>query len=373
MIEPNNFLEEIYDKSATKLSASDSIISTLPSPIKSFLDIILERSESSKGVLTVLITSITYKSINPSQDIRLHQTGILNGYSGRTFDTKHITPFMKGKKFPAMAESGWLTRSLEQKVPYNLSYQGAIKPKELKEAFLGILDVIENTPTSEIKSKSEDILDYLFQGLIVARNKHSIDLARPMNLSISKIIKLLLDHFNNSYTADGASRLPVLALYAIYECLIKEVKRFETKELLPLENHTTADSRSGSIGDIEIIDEKGKSFEAVEVKHGIPISLQLVKDAYSKFSVTQAQRYYLLSTVDILETERLSIESEIEKIKNVHGCQVIANGLPRSLNYYLRLLDSTSIFIDNYVTLLEKDKTIKFEHKAKWNELIGAI
>lgn len=43
------------------------------------------------------------------------------GYSGRSFDTKYITPFMKFK-FPkiAMRESGWLTRSLEQLEPYDL-------------------------------------------------------------------------------------------------------------------------------------------------------------------------------------------------------------------------------------------------------------
>jgi DNA (cytosine-5)-methyltransferase 1 len=50
------------------------------------------------------------------------------------------------------------------------------------------------------------------------------------------------------------------------------VKRFEGKKLLDIESHTSADSRSGRIGDIDIVDEKGRAFEAVEVKHGIPIT-----------------------------------------------------------------------------------------------------
>lgn len=87
--------------------------------------------------------SIIHKSLHPNQDIRNHQTSIENGYSGRTFDTKYITPFLKSVKFPAMAESGWLTRSLEQKVPYDSYYSGAIKPDSLKTAFLQIIDFIQ--------------------------------------------------------------------------------------------------------------------------------------------------------------------------------------------------------------------------------------
>ena len=67
-----------------------------------------------------------------------------NGYSGRTFDTRYITPFMKQKQFlGAMKESGWLTRSLEQNIPYNLDFPGKINNKEVKDAFLKILNDIE--------------------------------------------------------------------------------------------------------------------------------------------------------------------------------------------------------------------------------------
>ena len=63
-----------------------------------------------------------YKALNPAQDIRNHQASIEGGYSGRTFDSKYITSFLKLHKFPSMAESGWLTRALEQKVPYDKNY-----------------------------------------------------------------------------------------------------------------------------------------------------------------------------------------------------------------------------------------------------------
>jgi len=222
-----------------------------------------------------------------------------------------------------------------------------------------------------------------------------IDFARPYDLTCDGLTELLNNHFHSEYLEEGASRLPTLALYAVYQCLLSEVKRFEGKRLQAIESHTSADKRSGRIGDIDIVDENERPFEAVEVKHGIPISLQLVKDAFQKFVTSQVSRYYLLSTADVNEADKDAIRQEIERIRNVHGCQVIVNeyilwdndclekirnvhgcqvmvnGVIKSLKYYLRLLSNTSEFIHNYVTLLENDAALKFEHKKRWNELIA--
>lgn len=366
-MEPMDFLEQIYSESMD-LVGSDSVIKTeLGVEIVSHLDEILSRSESAKAVLTVIFTSLVYKTLYPRQDIRNHQSSIVDGYSGRTFDSKFITPFLKSVRFPAMAESGWLTRSLEQKVPYDFNYSGAIRPESLKTAFLATIDFIQKGV------ELDKVLSYLFQGLIIQRNNQQIDLAKPHNLPIATIIDLLSKHFETKYSAEGASRLPVLALYAVYQCLINETKRFDGKVLLAIENHTSADSRSGRIGDIDIVDEKGKAFEAVEVKHGIAINSQLVRDAFEKFKTTQVNRYYLLSTANIDINEKDEIDKEIDRIKNIHGCHVIANGLTHSLKYYLRLLSDTSEFIANYVDLIETDTALKYEHKKQWNTIISQM
>lgn len=366
-MEPTEYLDKIYNESMQIVGSDDKIKSDLDINIVLHLNEILNRAESAKAVITVILTSAVYKILNPKQDIRNHQTSIPNGYSGRTFDSKYITPFLKRVKFPAMAESGWLTRSLEQKVPYDSSYSGAIKPDSLKTAFLETIDFIQKG------KKVDKLVSFLFQGLIVQRNAQQIDLAKPHNLQIATIIDLLTKHFDSKYSSEGASRLPVLALYAAYQCLVNEMKRFEGKILLPMESHTSADSRSGRIGDIDIVDEKNKAFEAVEVKHGIPITTQLVKDAFEKFKTTQVTRYYLLSTANIDITQKVEIDKEIERIKNIHGCHVIANGLIPSLKYYLRLLSDTSEFIENYVNLIEIDTALKFEHKKEWNNIISLM
>ena len=151
-----DYLNSFYDDTMKFVGADVEIKSALPADLKILLREILHNSESSKGVLTVVITSIVYKLFHPEQDIRNHQPGIPNAYSGRTFDSTYITPFLKSVRFPAMAESGWLTRSLEQKVPYDSNYTGAIRPESLKTAFLGILHQIQ-----EFTAK-EAMLSFLF-------------------------------------------------------------------------------------------------------------------------------------------------------------------------------------------------------------------
>ncbi|MGB5941556.1 MAG: hypothetical protein WBG71_01615 [Leeuwenhoekiella sp.] len=360
-MEPKEYLDKLYDESLALVGSGIEIVTELDADVKGFLDIALKNSEHRKGMFTVMFTSIVYKTLFPEQDVRKHQASMEGGYSGRGFDEKNVTPFLKSKNFPAPSETGWGTKKLEMNSPYYLDFKAKLTPAIFKNAFLNILDQIESHLNPEY------CLSYLIQGLIIRRNSQNIDLAKPANLPISFIIKLLNEHFESKYSSEGASRLPVLALYAIYQCLVNEAKRFEGKRLLPIESHTSADARSGRIGDVDLVDETGKEFEAVEVKFGIPITARLIQGSYEKFKTTQVKRYYLLSTANIDQNDKESIDIEIERIKNIHGCNVIANGLIHSLNYYLRLISDTSEFISNYVDLVEADGALKFEHKQHWN------
>ena len=364
--DPNSILHEVCSTAISIVASKTSICSELAENDIKLLDSLLMYSERAKGVLTVVITSLVYKIIHPEQDVRKHQSSIPGGYAGRGFDSRFITPFMKEQKFPAMAESGWLTRALEQKAPYDNKYTGAITPKELKSIFLSILKRIESG------ANPKKFLSHLFQGLILQRDTNRIELSKPTSLTIAAILRLLDKHFTSKYRAEGASRLPVLAIYSAYVCLIGELKRYEGKTLLPLESHTSSDKSSGVVGDINVNDEKERVFESIEIKHGKPIDLQIVKDAYNKFKSSPIDRYYILSTADCEVEELRKIEEEVLRIKNLHGCQVIVNGVMPTLKYYLRLLSNPAEFIFSYTTLLESDKALKFEHKQRWNEIVSS-
>ena len=224
---------------------------------QAFLELIIQNAHTQKAVWTVLITLLFYKNLHPEQDIRYHKVELEKGFSGRSFDTKVVTPTLRKLGLPAMAESGWLTRSLEQAYPYTLDYKGKIANKNLKNAFLGLLHIVETCENNQAgANKAQDFLNALFVMIKQEMQKHSIHIT-PLKskdkLSISTIITMLETHFHHNYKVAGASKLPVLAFYAMYEILIQELKRYESCTLAPLGSHTASDRTSKSAGDIEIL------------------------------------------------------------------------------------------------------------------------
>ncbi|MBY0379778.1 MAG: DNA (cytosine-5-)-methyltransferase, partial [Burkholderiales bacterium] len=214
MESPRQFLENIYNKAI--LPNNTTLSTILNTQQLEWVVKIVDNEESFKGVYTVLITSLTYKALNPKQDIRYHKVELTNGYSGRSFDTKYVTPFLKSKKFfGAMKESGWLTRSLEQVHPFNKNFPGKISNRDVKEAFLNILNDVE-----ENLIDPEEYLLSIFKLSISIKNTKTVKLINPINseskLNIDQVIKYLTNHFYYKYATRGASILPVVAIYSIY-------------------------------------------------------------------------------------------------------------------------------------------------------------
>ena len=163
-MQASEFLQKKYDAAVIVAANGNQAESTLPDSIRQPLNVIIDNSESSKAVMTVVFTSAVYKCLHPQQDIRRHQSSI----------------------------------------------------------------------------------------------------ATPQNLTIDSIVELLKKHFCGKYHSAGASRLPVLALYAIYEVITKQISRYADKQLLPIESHTSADARSGRHGDIDVVNEDGTAFDNLQ-------------------------------------------------------------------------------------------------------------
>ena len=118
----DKILENVYKEAVNNKKYSNKLSQD---EIK-WIEIIANKCFNQKGVFAVLITLFIYKIKHPKQDIRKHQKQIDGGFSGRTIDTHYITPTLKKLGLPSMAESGWLSRSLEQPYPYTLDYEGKI-------------------------------------------------------------------------------------------------------------------------------------------------------------------------------------------------------------------------------------------------------
>lgn len=355
--EATSLLETLLNEATASLS-----LTTGSALVDAHLTAIAQQAESAKGVLAVLVSLLAYKVLHPEQDIRCHQSALPGGFSGRTFDTACVTPFLKKHAFPSMSSSGWLTRSLEQPHPYTLDYPGKIQ--HVKEEFLQTLDHVQCHDMS-----ATQCLRFLLGCLLKQREQRTVTLASPHHIPIAQIINYLEQHFNTPCV--GSARLPVIAIYSAYECMMKEVGRYAGKTLLPLESHTSADARSGRAGDIDVSNEAGTLFEAVEVKHKISITPSLVQTAYDKFKGQPIERYYLLTTYQQNPSNLEAVENEIGRIARQHGCQVIVNGVYSTLKYYLRLLKEPDAFVACYIRNLAMDAAIKYEHKEAWNTIVG--
>ncbi len=380
----NQILEKFYKAASREIKRDNGevFLKKLNNNQQNWLLKIVSNAESFKAIVTVLVTSLVKKIENPKQDIRYHKNELRGGYSGRTFDTKFITPFFK-KYFSrfAMKESGWLTRSIEQPHPFTFKFPGKIRNKEVKQAFLQILNDIE-----ENKAVPENYLIALFILLVreiirssALLSKHKLNFQKK-NLTINLIIEDLKEHFFTKYKNAGASRLPVIAIYSIYEILLKDIARYKGKKLLPLKSHVASDIKAKEIGDVEIIDGKRKSiFEGVEIKHGIPIDFLIVRDAYEKIKDIPIERYYILTTAEpnIKRGEGKKVLQLVNEIRKNHGCEIVVNGLILSLKYYLRLVRNLDEFMARYSKNIKIEASvstvIKLEHLEKWNEIIKGL
>ena len=353
---------EVYKKS---FDVSD--IDNIPKKTLFFLENITGNLDRNKGVYTVLVTLMVHKLLEPKQDIRYFQDKMENGFSARTIDTKYITPTLKELGLLSMAESGWLTRSLEQPYPYTNDYKGEISGKGMKEAFLMVVDAFQKN-----KSITENLLRIILNSAILFKKTNRIVIKKMSDsneVMISTIIELLDKHFTEKYSTHGGSKLPVLAFYAIYKSLIAEVGRYKDCKLIPLGSHTASDRTSKSAGDIQVM--KGaRVFEVVEIKLDKLVDINIARIAYEKIIRFNPERYYILSYTETLEKDRKEIDELISEIRKKHGCQLIVNGLLHTLKYYLRIISDPKIFFNEYIELVKKDSELKTIHKTKLKELI---
>lgn len=354
----SELLTEIYN-SALSLTTPD-----LNKQYQELVEIIANHALSKKGVYTVLITLLTHKIIEPTQDVRFHQSNMQGGFSGRTIDTKHITPTLRKLGLPCMAESGWLTRSLEQPYPYYLTYPGNIS-EPVKSAFLRIIDYVEKNPT-----KAKSLLTYLLF-CVIQKNKSEVVFITKIDgtddLTIDSIIAFLEACFTYNYKEFGGSKLPVIAFHCIFQQLIDELKRYEGCTLNKLGSHTASDKTSKTAGDIEIF-KNSELIEAIEIKLDKPINADLMRQIQQKIYKHNPKRYCVFSSGQVVEVE--AVKNIANEIKENHGCQVIVNGVVPTLKYYLRLIISLQNFINGFLIAVKNDSELKPIHKAVIAELI---
>ena len=370
--------KEILEKAfqdAVNLIESDRINSIAPE-IQKDIDRLIEKIDSNKSIVSALVTSLVKKILTPAQDVRLHRTDFEGGYSARSLDTKVTTLFFKNH-FPKYAnkESSFLTLATRERIKWtkNEGQNLKIRDKKLRESFLNVFEQVE-----ENKVNPQFYLEYLFAKLIRLSESEAnlFEFSENQSLGINALnIYLVLEMLKKHFSGKLGSRLPVVAIYSIYEILLPKFERFKDKKLLPLQSHTSSDKHG--FGDIEIYDRENNPFEIIEIKHNIPIDKYLIFDIAKKTGNVKINRYYILTTFQNgfanAETEQI-VTDYILQIKKQSNLDIIANGIISTLRYYLRFIDDYAEFIRIYTkNLIEDAKNsteVKSFHLEKWNDIL---
>ncbi|MDQ2747070.1 MAG: DNA methyltransferase [Acidobacteriota bacterium] len=366
-------LEEKY-KNALELAVSEKS-NQVSNDIKSGVDIFIEKIDTDKSLVQVIVTSLVKKIISPEQDIRLHMAKFDGGYSARVLDTRVTSPFFK-KYFPTYAnkETAFLTKATRAEIIWNLADGRKLpfRSKTLIEPFLNLMDKIQNTSFD-----LNECLTYIFLRLQLLSQKNQTVFDNTLEsadfsdvLDINGVLTMLIKHFNSKLS----SRLPVIAIYSAYIQLFKTIKRYEGKILRPLNVHTSADKHG--YGDIEIWNDDETPFEMVEIKHNIAINRNLIFDVVKKTENTTVKRYYVLTTFKgsfVDDAEENYINKLTLKIKKERDLEVIPNGIIHSLKYYLRFIEDYQEFIKTYTEELIRDAKKSTEVKNYHIEIWQAI
>ncbi len=367
-------LEKAFSEAKSVIAAKKS--DQFPTIISGNIDNLIAKIDSNKSLLSAMVTSLIKKIDTPKQDVRLHRTDFRGGYSARSLDTRVTTPFFK-IHFPRYAnkESAFLTLATREKIKWDLKEGPKLKirDKTIKNSYLLIFDAVQKGNIEPF-----DCLVYIFvklqaltliEDVIFDENIESENFKNIIN--INTIIKMLETHFEN----DRSSRLPVIAIFSVYQLLMKNVKRYKQKLLTCLNVHTSSDKHG--FGDVEVWNSDKTPFEMVEIKHNIPISRDMIFDIAKKSKDTNIERYYILTTYN--ETFVSSKEAEfvnqfILKIKKDNGLEIIVNGIIGSLKYYFRFVDDYAAYLEIYSrNLLEdfrKSTEVKDFHIESWKNIL---
>jgi DNA (cytosine-5)-methyltransferase 1 len=200
MKEPIEILEKSYQQAIQMVEKQR--FDKISDEIKTGVDIFIQKIESDKSLVQVIITSLLKKIISPEQDIRLHMAKFENGYSARVLDTKITTPFFK-KYFPKYAnkETAFLTKATRADIIWNLTEGNRLplRSKGLVLPFLQLIDKIQNDVIN-----LENCLIYILAQLHILSQANQFVFNETIEtadfsdvISIHTIISMLKKHFES--------------------------------------------------------------------------------------------------------------------------------------------------------------------------------
>ena len=336
--------------------------------VKKQADLFFSKIEKNMTGFTNIITCLACGAANNSVDVRYHRQPNSSQsetmaeppkgkvwFSGRGISERVVYPWMEIRKLRT-SKSGWQTRTFERPKPYTLEYPENIG--FLRDEFLALLNFVSTGAVT-----SYNLLAYLLR-LEVSYRTSIESLKKKLKKDTDFVPSFSLQSFlNDFFSLEKSSRLPVLCVYSIYQCIYNEYNLYSDFELLEIGDHEAADSRTGACGDIEISSKEDKSiFEAVEVKHAIKYDLSWILRLREKIEKKNPKKYLALTThKDIVSFDSQSEDLYASILSDTECDLVFENVTTFIFSHYRTLLDKKSFFV-NLEELLKEDKTVTDSH-----------
>jgi DNA (cytosine-5)-methyltransferase 1 len=149
MTEPFDILEEIYFEAL--IMVEEGKLEDILSEIKESINPFIEKIETDKSLVQLIVTTLLKKIVSPEQDIRLHMAKFEGGYSARGLDTEVTTRLFK-RYFPKYAnkETAFLTKATRTEIIWDFTngLKLPLRSKQLIQPFLQLIDKIQNETIS---------------------------------------------------------------------------------------------------------------------------------------------------------------------------------------------------------------------------------
>lgn len=194
-------------------------------------------------------------------------------------------------------------------------------------------------------------------------------------VTIDRVCQLLNENFRSD--SKGLSVAPSMAVYSLYQCLIEEVALFQGAQL-SLE-HVTDNVHLDSLGYIMVAGNDGIPSHAIVVRNQGAITSQVIKNTFRKLGNTQVRHYYFLTTSKpyVRTSEREKVESLIQRLETKHQSAVVIDGVLNAIRYYLRVLTTPTIFLQQY---MDNEKLFPLSatdpgkvHLKRWFSIVGSM
>lgn len=359
-------IEAIYE--AANALVENDVVEVAVAELGELGDVVDGLANTKHASRGAFLTLAIYKATFPEQDIRFNKVEHPNGFSARAIDTSVTVPFLRAQGLSTNVESHWLTQTLSFADPWTRDITLKTTPRAVGPALIDSVNRLEELDADAQAVSASAAATVVVARLIEERNRSKVEITRPKGLTVAEVQRLLLGLLRGSYKT-GAPRLPQVMVYAIYEALFQSgLARYQDCALEPLGRMKAADRKSGTVGDI-VVTRASRPLEAVETKLDVPITASIVREAMEKVKSHSVERYLILSTAGIAESDRAEIAQLVDDFRRSNGCEIIVNGVLPTINYYLRLLPSTALFVDAFADILESDIDLDYEHRNAWNIL----